>query len=221
MDQTLHRVYYSRSQNLPTSSTFPGFPTSVSIRPTPLVVLHLNIDICGSLVDYFASGKLAQCHRDGLELLRPFIAARRDEKMEEKSETFVRRILSVLHENYPSSAQNDYLSWLIDEAKGKDREDSSIAARMFGLSFVGIQTSSMVSLPSHHVNMDSSVVQAVTHALLDLVSNPEYMRPLREEVEEVTNREGWTKAALDQMHKVDSFLKESQRVNPVGVCEWV
>jgi len=38
-------------------------------------------------------------------------------------------------------------------------------------------------------------------------------------VEEVTKREGWTKTALDQMCKIDSFLKESQRLNPSGVCE--
>jgi len=64
-------------------------------------------------------------------------------------------------------------------------------------------------------------LQAVTHALFDLASNPEYLKPLREEVEEVTNREGWTKAALDQMCKVDSFVKESQRFRPVSVCKSV
>ena len=38
-------------------------------------------------------------------------------------------------------------------------------------------------------------------------------------MEEVTKREGWSKSALDQMHKVDSFLKESQRFHPVGICK--
>ena len=42
------------------------------------------------------------------------------------------------------------------------------------------------------------------------------MQPLREEVEEVVKSEGWTKAGLDQMHKIDSFIKESQRLNPLG-----
>jgi hypothetical protein len=32
---------------------------------------------------------------------------------------------------------------------------------------------------------------------------------LREEVEEAIKSEGWTKAGLDQMHKLDSFIKES------------
>jgi cytochrome P450 len=65
------------------------------------------------------------------------------------------------------------------------------------------------------------VVQAITHALFDLAAKPEYLKPLREEVEELIKREGWTKAALEQMHKLDSFVKESQRLHPVGVCKLV
>jgi hypothetical protein len=42
---------------------------------------------------------------------------------------------------------------------------------------------------------------------------PHYIHPLREEVEAIINKEGWSKASLDKMHKVDSFLKESQRFN--------
>jgi cytochrome P450 len=48
---------------------------------------------------------------------------------------------------------------------------------------------------------------------------PDYWKPLREEVENATNREGWTKAALDQMSKVDSFIKESQRLHPPTDCK--
>ena len=59
----------------------------------------------------------------------------------------------------------------------------------------------------------------MTHALFDLAANPEYLNPLREEVEEVTKRKGWSKSAVDQMHKLDSFLKESQRFNPAGISE--
>jgi len=61
--------------------------------------------------------------------------------------------------------------------------------------------------------------KAITHALFDLASSPEYFRPLREEAEEVINREGWTKAALDQMPKLDSFIKESQRLHPLAICK--
>jgi cytochrome P450 len=43
------------------------------------------------------------------------------------------------------------------------------------------------------------------------------MKPLREEVEEIIQREGWTKAAIDQMSKLDSFIKESQRLHPLSI----
>jgi len=42
---------------------------------------------------------------------------------------------------------------------------------------------------------------------------PHYIQPMREEVEAVVNKEGWTKSALSKFHKIDSFLKEAQRLN--------
>jgi hypothetical protein len=42
---------------------------------------------------------------------------------------------------------------------------------------------------------------------------------MREEVERVVAAEGWTKASLGHMQKVDSFLRESQRVNNNGPSE--
>jgi len=45
---------------------------------------------------------------------------------------------------------------------------------------------------------------------------PEYIAPLREEIEQVSERIGWTKEGIDNMHKVDSFMRESQRINGLG-----
>ena len=53
-------------------------------------------------------------------------------------------------------------------------------------------------------------------ALFYLAALPEYIGPLRKEIEEVNEPEGWTKEVLDQMYKVDSFIKESQRKTPLG-----
>ena len=50
---------------------------------------------------------------------------------------------------------------------------------------------------------------------------PEYWKPLREEVEEALSPEGWTKAAVDRMRKLDSFIKESQRLHPASICKVV
>jgi hypothetical protein len=43
--------------------------------------------------------------------------------------------------------------------------------------------------------------------LYRLLANPEYLEPLREEVDAVIREEGWTKAGVDKMHKIDSFLR--------------
>ena len=60
-------------------------------------------------------------------------------------------------------------------------------------------------------------LQSISHALLHLAAEPKYIQPLREEVEAIVAAEGWTKAAMGKMWKIDSFLKESQRVNGVGL----
>jgi hypothetical protein len=59
--------------------------------------------------------------------------------------------------------------------------------------------------------------QAVTTALFYLATHPEYVEPMREEVETVINEDGWTKAAVGRLWKVDSFLKESQRLSGGGL----
>jgi len=62
-------------------------------------------------------------------------------------------------------------------------------------------------------------MQSFTHALFHLSSKPEYIQPIREEVEAVIAEDGWTKVAMTRMRKLDSFLKESQRLNGLGVSE--
>ncbi|KIJ13821.1 hypothetical protein PAXINDRAFT_80382, partial [Paxillus involutus ATCC 200175] len=53
-------------------------------------------------------------------------------------------------------------------------------------------------------------------ALYDLAANPQYMDPLREEVEAIVETDGWTKEALAKMRKLDSFLKKSQRMDGIS-----
>ena len=53
--------------------------------------------------------------------------------------------------------------------------------------------------------------------LYSLAAMPQYLQPLRDEVEAVINEEGWTKYAMSKLYKVDSFLKESMRLNRLSV----
>ena len=49
-----------------------------------------------------------------------------------------------------------------------------------------------------------------------LLADPKYVEPLRQEIEAVVAEEGWTKAGMDKLHKLDSFLRETQRMNTTG-----
>lgn len=56
----------------------------------------------------------------------------------------------------------------------------------------------------------------MTGTLLELAGHPECHAELRSEIEEsVAAHSGWTLDALDSMHKLDSFMKESQRMRPL------
>ncbi|KAJ7634631.1 cytochrome P450 [Roridomyces roridus] len=95
---------------------------------------------------------------------------------------------------------NDLISWLLDETNGRpDRRTlHNLTHVLLNLNFGAIHTTT----------------QGLLHALYTLASSLEYVQPLREEIQAVTRTEGWSKAALSKMVKLDSFLKESARYTP-------
>ena len=54
--------------------------------------------------------------------------------------------------------------------------------------------------------------------LFDLAQHPQYIPELREEIESVIQSEGLTKASMLNLFKVDSFIKESQRIGGILSC---
>ncbi|KAJ7097132.1 cytochrome P450 [Mycena belliarum] len=95
---------------------------------------------------------------------------------------------------------NDFISWLLDSAQGSERTVPDIVVRILTTNMAAIHTTSSV----------------FTHVLFDLTSHPEYMPALREEAERVVQELGWTKTALGRMYRLDSFLRESQRMHDNG-----
>ncbi|KAJ6452369.1 cytochrome P450 [Mycena vulgaris] len=106
---------------------------------------------------------------------------------------------SALGPDWPGKP-NDFLSWLIDSAEGEERSAPALVLRILSTNMAAIHTTSMV----------------FTHTLLDLAANPSHILPMREEAEQAVDELGWTKAALNRMYKIDSFLRESQRVHNIG-----
>ncbi|KAH9970801.1 cytochrome P450 [Russula compacta] len=125
--------------------------------------------------------------RQTIKFIGPLIEERYA-KMEELGERW---------ENPPS----DMLMWLMSEAKGVERSVEGLVRRMLLVNFTSIHTTSLT----------------FTQVLYRLLANPEYIEPLRKEVEAVVAEEGWTKAAMDKMHKIDSFVRETQRVDGLAV----
>ncbi|KAF9528914.1 hypothetical protein CPB83DRAFT_835400 [Crepidotus variabilis] len=155
-----------------------------------------------------------------LNLLQPSIPQRRREK-ERKGQDYagkpVSRVTYAVLGSFQRLTRVDMLSWLMDTAEGKEAEEWYLTSRVLTVNFAAIHTSSMVCPLSYTISLYPTILLDFTQALYDLASHREYVKPLREEVEEVTSREGWTKTALDQLPRMDSFLKESQRLRPMMI----
>ncbi|KAJ6562633.1 hypothetical protein B0H19DRAFT_1288618 [Mycena capillaripes] len=89
---------------------------------------------------------------------------------------------------------DDYIQWLLDDAEASQRTPYNIALRI-------LATDCRYSY------------LAITTALFDLTAHPENIESMREETERVAKEEGWIKSALNNIHKIGSFLRESQRVH--------
>ncbi|KAJ7579737.1 cytochrome P450 [Mycena floridula] len=99
---------------------------------------------------------------------------------------------------------DDMISWMLNAAPVNEQTVHGLALRVLIMNMASIHTTSM----------------ALTAALYRLVEHPELIPMLREEVEAAVKTEGFTKAAVNKMHKVDAFFMESQRMavlNAVGL----
>lgn len=90
---------------------------------------------------------------------------------------------------------NDAIEWAEKECKGRPYD-----AAEFQLT---------LSLAAIHTTTD-----LLAQTMLYLASEPELIRPLREEIIQVLKAEGWKKTALYNMKLVDSAFKETQRMKP-------
>jgi len=114
-----------------------------------------------------------------------------------------RRNIQLYGRNYPGKPE-DLLTWFMDEVDGDTDEKKleHIAFHLLMLNFGSVYTTTT----------------SFTQALFHLAAHAEYIEPLREEMEAVLLEEGWTKQAMGKMNKLDSFLKESQRLSGLSAA---
>ncbi|KIL60300.1 hypothetical protein M378DRAFT_168328 [Amanita muscaria Koide BX008] len=96
---------------------------------------------------------------------------------------------------------NDLVSWFFDVTKDRPRSVLSLVKAMLVTNFAAIHTTTM----------------SVTYVMYELATRPEYVQPLREEIEAVISEEGWSKESVRKLRKLDSFIKESLRLTDFTV----
>ncbi|KAF2728639.1 cytochrome P450 monooxygenase [Polyplosphaeria fusca] len=98
--------------------------------------------------------------------------------------------------------EDTLLEWMLDNAVGTEGSLEEMKSRQLVLTLASIHTTAL----------------ALSHAFYDLCAHPEYVEPLREEIESVTkefpSNEDFVNHGLQRLEKMDSFLVESQRLHP-------
>lgn len=100
----------------------------------------------------------------------------------------------------------DYITWSYRTAQAEGRFDEMqpvrVAERILPLNFAAIHTTTITAYET----------------LANILSeDPSVLEDLREEVHRVHREEGgWTKQGFSRMHRLDSAMRESQRVAPIG-----
>ncbi|KAH7096696.1 cytochrome P450 [Auriculariales sp. MPI-PUGE-AT-0066] len=96
---------------------------------------------------------------------------------------------------------NDFLQWILDAGDANDLETEVLMRSLLRLNFAAIHTTAL----------------SFTFALYHVAAEPEkYQEVLRQEAHEILSKHGWTKTAMENMHKTDSILRESQRFHGLG-----
>lgn len=118
-------------------------------------------------------------------ILEPLIAQRRKEQATSAS---------VRDEKF-----DNLLQFMMDAAIGTDSRPDKLAGRTLILTLASSHTTSM----------------AACQTLFQMCEYPEYIAELRQEVSRAVQADqGWRKTTLTKLKKLDSFIKESQRVHP-------
>ncbi len=162
----------------------------------------------GCTIDTFT---VAGALRDRHWLVRPliyiFLDARK--KLHCRLDTANEYLVPILETRTPTTKRDeakpeDLLQWMTDSAEGADWQPERLVHKILFLCLASIHTSTM----------------SACHVLFDLCQHPEYVKILRQEIEQAILDEGGLKStAINKMRRLDSFLKESQRLNHPGSCK--
>ncbi|KAF8910293.1 cytochrome P450 [Mucidula mucida] len=130
------------------------------------------------------------------KLLQRILGHRR--KMEEFLEPLIEEKRRQRKEDKP--LENDMLSWMMGD---EDPSTAALAMAVINMNFLALHTT----------------IKTFTNVFFRLASDPSYVLPLREEIEthlDPKDITSWSIAALSRCVKLDSFFKESMRLDTLG-----
>ncbi|KAK5999317.1 hypothetical protein QM012_005592 [Aureobasidium pullulans] len=122
------------------------------------------------------------------DIIRPVLEHRRKEKA------------TLSAQGQPPIEYDDAIDWFEQIATSRARKYDPEIVQLF-LSTVAIHTTN----------------DLLTVTLLDIARHPEIIPMLREEISRVVQADQWKKTALHDMQLMDSVLKESLRMKPIGI----
>lgn len=148
---------------------------------------------------FIGAQKIKRYRRLFRPLVAPFIPELR--RIHKHYDTARREIVPLLDAREKQATKpSDFLQWMVDDAQGEELDRNFIADILLKMSFAALHTSAATPM----------------QLIYDLCVMPEYIAPLRAEVEEMLATHGrMDKQGLLKLQKLDSFMKESLRFNPL------
>ncbi|KAF9634228.1 Cytochrome P450 [Lasiodiplodia theobromae] len=164
----------------------------------------LNCIVMYTIDSFSASTRLYDVH----PLLRPFARFFLPELQSVRRHvaTMKRLVKPLVEERLRKGADapNDMVSWNLEHSPSALRTDVDYQAlQQLQASFAAVHTTALL----------------LTNIIFDLAARPEYIQPLREEVQTALDADDGviTKATMSKLVKMDSFMAEVQRFNPPGI----
>ncbi|KAG2342016.1 hypothetical protein BDR05DRAFT_1001281 [Suillus weaverae] len=125
-------------------------------------------------------------------------------------------ISEVDEHSVPKQQKIDFLARLVRRSTGEDSLLRNLMTRLlcFTIAVASICVDTFLNSLSDSIPQTPS--NTLTHALYHLATNPEVVQALRDEVDSIVQRDGWNIQSVAKMSKMDSFLRESARINGVS-----
>lgn len=135
-------------------------------------------------------------------LVNPFLESRR--RLDHSFKAAQGLLSKAIEDREKGSKNITILQWLIDSRSGAKSDIPFLTNQTL---FVAIAST-------------RSTATSIVNALFDLVAYQQCQKPLRDEIGNALEKSGgWDLSAIQEMKRLDSFVKESQRLNHHLLCK--